>query len=308
MKRAWLLIRDVVSEFMSDGALPQAAAIAFYTMFSLAPLLVIAIAVAGMAFGREAAQDAIVREFRSVMGEDAAELIQSLVQRAANSQKSGVVATIVGVATLLLGSLGVFGQLKSALNSMWDVKLRTGLGFWGLVRDYVLSFAMVACIAFLLLVSLALSAALAAARTRFGESVPMGESGAAVLDVLVSLLVTAALFGAMYKILPDVRAPWRTVVVGAAFTALLFSAGKFLIGAYLGSAAIVSVYGTAGSLVMILVWVYYSSIILLFGAEVTQVTARRLGMRIEPRKNAEWVRPASEDAAAPAPGARARCA
>lgn len=136
----------------------------------------------------------------------------------------------------------------------------------------------------------------------------MGESGAAVLDVLVSLLVTAALFGAMYKILPDVRAPWRTVVVGAAFTALLFSAGKFLIGAYLGSAAIVSVYGTAGSLVMILVWVYYSSIILLFGAEVTQVTARRLGMRIEPRKNAEWVRPASEDAAAPAPGARARCA
>ena len=288
MKAVWSWIKEVAGEFFGDNAIANAAAIAFYTMFSLAPLLVISIAIAGMIFGRDAAQGAIVEQFRGTMGTGAGEMVEEVVTKAAQQPGGGVIATVIGVVTLIVGSMGVFGQLKSALNAIWDVTPKPGRGVWGFVRDHLLSFAMVLCIAFLLLVSLAVSAFLATIGSRFSEAAQATAALGGVVNFGVSFLIITALFAAMYKWLPDVKIGWRDVLLGAVLTALLFTVGKFMIGLYLGKASIVSVYGAAGSLVVILVWVYYSAIIFLFGAELTQVTARRRGSKVVPSENARW--------------------
>lgn len=297
MWRIWAWIKEVGKEFIDDRAPQQAASIAFYTMISLAPLLVVVIAIAGMVFGREAAQGAIVGEFQGVLGEGAGAMIQEVVARAATRPDAGVVATIIGIATLLIGAIGVFGQLKGALNVMWDVTLKPG-GFWGFVRGYILSFAMLIALAFLLLTSLALSAIIAAATSVLGDAAPAWI--AAVIDFIVATTIVAALFAALFKFIPDVKIAWRDVLIGAVVTSVLFNLGKFLIGLYLGRAAIVGVYGAAGSLVMVLLWVYYSAIIVLLGAEFTQVFARRRGARIVPSPRA---RPADECELPKAPSA-----
>lgn len=278
----------------------QAAALALYTMLSLAPMLVIAVGVAGMVFGEEAAVNAIVTEFRGSLGESTAEFIQGIVQRASLEPSRGVVATVVGIVTLVVAAIGVFGQLKSALNIIWGVKLKSGRGIKGFIRDHFLSLAMLMCIAFLLLVSLAISTIITAAGSTLGTMLPSTEALSQVLNLVGGTVVISVLFAAMYKVLPDVKIAWRDVVLGAVVTAILFNVGKFLIGLYLGRASIVGVYGAAGSLVMVLLWVYYSAVIFLLGAEFTQVYARRRGAEIVPSERAEWLEP-REGGKAPVP-------
>jgi membrane protein len=285
---AWAWIKEIGSEFIEDRAPEQAAALAFYAVLSMAPLLVIAIGVAGLVFGREAAENAIVTEFRGALGPGVAEMVQEVVKRSSVEPSRGIAAIVFGMVMLIVGAIGVFGQIKSALNTMWNVTPRPGRGLWGLIRDRLLSFAMVLCIGFLLLVSLAVSAVIAGAMGRFGDRLPMADWAAALLHFGASVVVITGLFGAIYKILPDARISWHDVALGALITSMLFSAGKFLIGVYLARASIVSAFGAAGSLVMILLWVYYSAILFLVGAEFTQVYARRRGSRIVPSAHAMW--------------------
>lgn len=285
IKVVWSWAAEIVSDFFNDGALALSAAISFYTMFSLAPLLIVVIAISGAVFGAEAARGEIVGQFSGLIGQKGAEGIETVIQNA-SQQQAGVLATIIGIVTVVLGATGVFGQLKTALNTVWEVQTKPGGGIVGLIRNRILSFAMVLCIAFLLLTSLAISAGLAAAGKWLGGYLPVPESVLHTINFAISLGALTVLFAAMFKFLPDAIIPWRNVWMGAAATAGLFTLGKFLIGLYLGKASIVSVYGAAGSLVLVLLWVYYSALIFLFGAEFTQVYASRHGSRIRPNKYA----------------------
>jgi membrane protein len=280
----WQILKGTVSEFMEDNVLRLAAALAYYAMFSLGPLLVIVIAVAGMFFGKETVQTEVQQQMQSFAGQRAAETIQSM---SANETKgSSVVATVLGTIALIFGATGVFGQLQDSLNTIWEVKPKSGQGVWGFIRSRFLSFAMILGIAFLLLISMVITTALEAFSGALGPTLPIPEFAAKGLHFLVSLLVIALLFAMIIKLLPDAQIRWRDVWVGAIGTSLLFTLGKFVIATYLGRESTTSAYGAAGSVVVVLLWVYYSSLILFFGAEFTQVYDRRLGFRIEPSPNA----------------------
>lgn len=276
MKRYFLLFKQAFTEFGEDKAQRLGAALAYYTIFSLAPLLLIAISIAGMVFGREAAQGQIFGQLSGVLGPQAAETVQAMVKSAAKP-KSGTIATIVGIVTLLFGAAGVFGQLKDALNTIWNVEPKKKGGILSMIKDRFLSFAMVFGTGFLLLVSLVLDASVAAAGHFLGNRLPGGEALWQVVQIIVSLAVVTLLFALIFRFLPDIHPAWHDVWFGAVFTAVLFVLGKFALGIYLGKSAVGSSYGAAGSLVVLLLWVYYSAQILFFGAEVTQVYARKHG-------------------------------
>ncbi len=278
------LLKQVGSEWSKDNAGRLAAALALYTLLSIAPLLVIAVAVAGMAFGEEAARGQISQEISGLVGPQAGQAIEGLVARA-DAPTAGIWSSIAGVVVLLFGASGVFGELQTALNTIWDVKPKPGRGLRGMLRDRFLSFAMVMGVAFLLLVSLVLSAALVAMTQMFQHLVdlPWLWQG---LNLLVGFAVTSALFALTFKIVPDVKVPWRDVWIGGMATALAFSLGRIALSWYVGRAATVSPFGAAGSLVALIIWVYYSAQILFFGAEFTQVYAMRRGSRVEPTPNA----------------------
>jgi len=276
MKRTFELFKQAYIEFGEDKAQRLGAALAFYTIFSLAPLLLIAIAIAGLVFGREAAQGEIFDQLRTVFGPQAAAAIQEMVKSAAKP-KSGTIATVVGIVTLLFGAAGVFGQLKDALNTIWNVEPKKEGGLLKMLKDRFLSFAMVLGTGFLLLVSLVLDSAIAAAGHFLGNRLPGGEALWQGIQLVVSLGVVTLLFALIFRFLPDVHPSWRDVWLGAVFTAVLFVIGKFALGLYLGKSAVGSSYGAAGSLVVLLLWVYYSAQILFFGAEFTQVYARSHG-------------------------------
>jgi len=288
MKRYFDAFKQTIREFSSDKVPRLGAALAYYTIFSIAPLLLIVIAVAGLVFGREAASGQIYAQLRGVLGPSSAEMIQKMVEAAAKP-KTGTIATIVGIVTLLLGASGVVGQLKDALNTIWDVKpAKTDLK--RTVLNYVLNWAMILGIGFLLLVSLVLDSAIAAAGKFAGAHLPGGEAVWQILQIVVSLAIITVLFAAIFRFLPDLKIEWHEVWFGAVFTAVLFVIGKFALGLYLGKSAVGSSYGAAGSLVVVLLWVYYAAQIVLFGAEFTQVYARSL----QPAKaeTKEPVRPA----------------
>ncbi len=277
-QKIWQLMRTTVSEWMKDNAARLAAALAYYTVFSLAPLLIIAIAVAGLAFGREAAEGQIVTQLRSLLGQDGSELVQSMLKNASKPE-AGILATIVGVITLLFGATGVFGELQNALNIVWDVKPKPIKGIWMFLRTRFLSLTLVLGIGFLLLVSLVISATLAGVSTFIKGYVGDMAVIAQILNVVIGIGVTTLLFAMIYKVLPDLFIPWRDVWIGAAITAILFSIGRLLIGLYLGNSSIGSTYGAAGSVVVLLVWVYYSAQILFLGAEFTKVYAMTHGSK-----------------------------
>jgi membrane protein len=279
------LIKATFTEWSEDKASRLAAALSYYTLFSVAPLLIIAIAVAGLVFGRQAASEQILDQVREMTGPQGADAVRMLL-RSAGQTGTGILATLVGVAVLLVGASGAFAQLQDALNTVWDVKARPGRGFKGVLRDRFLSFSMVLVIGFLLLVSLVLSAALAALGKYLSQALPIPSAVMQALNFAISFAVTTFLFALIFKVLPDVRIRWREVWVGSLATALLFSVGRFLIGLYLGRSSVSSAYGAAGSLVVLLVWVYYSAQILFLGAEFTQVYASRYGRRLEPKPNA----------------------
>jgi membrane protein len=270
LSETWELLKDTVLSFIEDEALSRGAAIAFYTVMSLAPILLIVIAIAGLAFGQDAAQNAIIAELSGLMGPQTAEMLQSAVASASGTS-SGIIATIVGMMTLTITASGVFGELQSTLNAIWKVE-PTGLTTVSrLVRARAASLGLVAALGFLLMVSLVVSAALTAFGNHLNSILPLGTLLLPALHFAVSLLLISALFAAIYKVLPDRHLEWRDVVVGGIVTAILFNIGKSLIGWYIGSSAVASSYGAAGALIALLLWAYYSIRIFLLGAEFTKI-------------------------------------
>ncbi len=274
---------------MEDNAPTLGAALAYYTVFSLAPLLIISIGIVGLVFGREAAQGQIFEQLRGLVGEESGKAMQEMVRTAASEKSTSMFATVVGGITLLFGASTVFGQLQASLNAIWGVEPKPGRGVRGIIRDRFLSFGFILCVGFLLLVSLVLTALLAFVGTWMGGAIAGGETVAQVLNFALSLFVITVLFAMIFKVLPDAKIAWRDVGVGAFVTALLFVAGKSILGIYLGKSGLASSFGAAGSLIVLLVWVYYSSQILFYGAELTQVYANRFGSHVEPAPNAVGV-------------------
>jgi membrane protein len=284
MTSALNLVKETFSDWSEDNATRLAAALAYYTAFAIAPLLVIAIAIAGYFFGDEAARDQVGQQVSGVLGSTAGEAVNDMVQRAGANQGSGIAATVIGIATLLFGASGVFGELQNALNTIWEVAPKPNQGIWATIRQRFFSFAMVLGVGFLLLVSLVISTALGAIGQFFGGDEPTLIWK--VISFLISFGVTTALFALIFKYLPDAKIQWGDVWIGAAATALLFTIGKAALGWYLGRESTTSAYGAAGSFVALLLWVYYTAQILFLGAEFTQVYARRYGSKIEPAENA----------------------
>ncbi len=276
MTKYFGLLKQTFKEFGDDKVPRLGAALSYYTIFSMAPLLLIVIGVAGLVFGHQAAQGQVFDQLKTVMGPATAATVQEMVKNA-GKPKSGSIATIIGVITLILGASGVFGQLKDALNTIWDVKPKKPAGIMGLIKDRFLSASMVFGIGFLLLVSLVVDAMLAAVGKYGAKHLPGGEAIWHIVSLVVSFVVVTALFAMIFRLLPDLKIEWRDVWLGAAFTSFLFVLGKFALGLYLAKSAVGSSFGAAGSLVVLLVWVYYSAQIVLFGAEFTQVYARAEG-------------------------------
>jgi len=274
MRKVWQYLKETIQDFIDDYALSRAAAIAYYTVLSLGPVLVICIAIAGLAFGQEAAQGAMVGQLRGMMGDQAAEAVQTMIA-SAGKRSSGVWATIIGFGTLLITASGVFGEMQSALNYIWKAQPKGGVS--AILRARAASLGLVATMGFLLLVSLVLSAALAALGDYLNAMMPGIKVVLQFANILLSFAIVTGLFAAVYKILPDRDLGWRDVIVGAVATALLFTIGKTLIGLYIGSSAVASSYGAAGALVIVLLWIYYSSVIFLLGSEFTKVWAAHHG-------------------------------
>lgn len=282
------MLKETASDWMEDNALRLSAALAYYSIFSIAPLMVIAIAIAGWVLGNEAAQGILNDQLKGLLGAQAANGVSEMVKNA-SKPSSSLVAGTVGAITLLMGASGVFGQLKDALNTIWEVKAKPGQGIMKFVRERILSFGMVLVIGFLLLLSLFLTTVLSGISKYVGSALPFSEALTAVIGFSVSFGVITVLFASIFKFLPDAKVKWRDVWIGAIATALLFEIGKILLGLYLGRESTASPYGAAASVVLLLLWVYYGSLILFFGAEFTQVYARTMGEKIEPNANAELV-------------------
>ena len=270
LRNAWTMLKETALDFSDDNCLSRGASIAYFTIFSIAPILIICIAIAGFVFGQEAAQGAIVGQLQGLMGKEAAETIQSAL-KSAGDHKSGVIATAIGIVTLLLAATGVFGEMQGALNNIWRARPPTGLT--GMLKARAASLGLVATFGFLLLTSLVVSAVLAAAGKMLTDYIPGMVTILQVVTFAVSVLILTALFAAVYKILPDRRLTWKDVGVGAFATALMFTVGKTLISLYIGSSSVASSFGAAGALVVVLLWIYYSSLIFLMGAEFTKVYA-----------------------------------
>ncbi|MET0792667.1 MAG: YihY/virulence factor BrkB family protein [Polyangiaceae bacterium] len=281
----WGLVKETATAWDEDNVARLAASLAYYTLLSIAPLIILAVAITGLAFGEEAARQHISGELAGVVGGGAAVAIQSIAENA-RTPGSGVISIVVGLTVLLFGASGVFGELQSALNTVWGVAPKPGRGIWGLVKDRFFSFTLVLGVAFLLLVSLVVSAGLTWVGQVFASSLPGGALVWQVLNFVISLAVVSALFALMFKKLPDVEVRWRDVWVGATVTAGLFTLGKFGLGLYLGGAGVSSAYGAAGSIVALVIWVYYSAQVLLVGAEFTEAYARHFGSSIRPDERA----------------------
>ncbi|HET9909698.1 MAG TPA: YihY/virulence factor BrkB family protein [Anaerolineales bacterium] len=279
------LFKRAYQDWKEDRASRLAASLAYYTIFSIAPLLVIAIAVAGFIWERESVEAQVIGQIHGLVGTEGAIFVGSLIE-SASGQAEGVIATVVGIITLLFGALGVFNELHNALNVIWEVKVEEAESFLDAVKkaifDRLLSFTMVLGIGFLLLVSLVISAGLSATQELLGNTFPIPEFFLQLINLIISIAVISVLFAMIYKYLPDAEIPWKYIWPGAFATAILFSLGKLLIGLYLGNSAVASSFGAAGSLVLLLVWVYYSAQILFFGAEFTQVYANTYGPKILP--------------------------
>jgi len=279
------LLKDTIREWREDGANRLAAALAYYTTFSLAPLLVLIIAIAGLAGGREAAQTQTMAQVEDLLGTDGRDFVQGMIE-SASKPATGLTATLLGAVTLLFGALGVFGELQNSLNTIWEVKPKPARGILDGIKRFILkrllSFTMVLGVGFLLLASLVVSAALSAFSEYIGTRWAFADFWLELINFILSFIVITLLFGMIFKFLPEIKIAWKDVWLGAAVTSILFSLGKFLIGLYLGRSEVGNTFGAAGSMAILLIWVYYSAQILFFGAEFTQVYASRYGSRIVP--------------------------
>jgi membrane protein len=276
LSAAWQLLRDTFSGFIEDEALSWGASIAYYTLFSVAPVLLVVVAIAGLVFGREAAEGAIVDQFSVLMGRQTAEALQGLVESAAKPRE-GTWATVIGLVVLLIAVSGVFGEVQSAMNAIWKASPPEHSTISRLVRARLVSMGLVVTAGFLLTVSLVASAALATFSDYLAFVFPVMKAVLSVVDVVLSAVLMCGLFAAMFKVLPDCDVDWLDVAIGAAATTVLFEGGKYAIAFYIGQSNVASSYGAAGALIVLLVWIYYSAQIFFFGAELTMVFARKYG-------------------------------
>jgi membrane protein len=279
LKAVCNLFERAFSEWRHDKASRLGAALAYYALFSLSPSLIIVIAVAGLLFGREAAEGRILAQIQGIVGPDVAGAIRGMLE-SAQKPSSGILATLLGLLTLLFGATGVLVELQDALNTVWEIPPASRSGWREIIKSRVVSLAILLAGGFLLLLTLALSAALGAIEHLFGTSVPGWVYLGQAADLFLSFGLAALLFAVIFKYLPDIEIQWNDVWIGAAVTSFLFTIGKTLIGLFIGKSSVASVYGAAGSLVALLIWVYYSTQIFFFGAEFTQVYANQFGSRL----------------------------
>lgn len=289
LRRLIETLKDAATGWLDDEAPRLSAALAYYTIFSIAPLLIIVLAVVSIAWGNQPGnvRADLLTQLRSTLGPEGASMIQTMLDNTSRPGSGGILATVLGTIALLFGATGVFNQLQGALNTIWNVPDASGGGVVGFLTKRAWSFVMVLGIGALLLISLLLSTAIAALNQVLTDLSPALNLLAYVLNMLLSLALFTGLFALMYRVLPDVEIVWRDVLVGAAITAILFTLGKTAISVYLSSSGAGSAYGAAGSLVVLLLWIYYSTLIFFFGAEVTQVYARRYGSKIRPEAATE---------------------
>ena len=291
LKKSWLILKQTFSDFMDDKVLKLSAALAYYTIFSLPGLLIIVIWVSDIFYGQEAVEGSVYRQIEGFVGRDAAIQIQETIKNATLSTDSGF-ATVVGLITLIIGATSVFGEVQDSINQIWRLKAKPfkGRGWLKLILNRLLSFSIIVTLGFLLLVSLIVNGIMEAFINRLSTIFPQTEFILAYgFNLLLTFGITAFLFGLIFKVLPDAKIQWRHVRAGAITTSLLFMAGKILIGLYLGQSKMSSAYGAAGSIIVILVWVYYSAIILYFGAVFTRVYAIQKGGHIYPNQYAVWI-------------------
>lgn len=282
------LLKATVVEWIDDNAARVAASLAFYTLLSMAPLVLLSVALIGALMGETDAQARILGTVESVVGPQAAGALSAVVGSAHKSD-SGFMSSVIGVVVLLVGASGVFGELQYALDTIWGVKPKPNRGIMGVLKDRLFSFSMVIGVAFVLLVSLVISTVLSGMGRVVSDQLPGGAVVWQCVNLTISLGVITVLFAIIFKVVPDIEIRWRDVWFGAFVTAVLFSAGKYVLGLYLGTSSVASSYGAAGSVVALVVWVYYSSQLVFLGAEFTQVFARRYGVEIQPSKNAVFI-------------------
>jgi len=302
MKAWWTLVKTSVSSWLDDYAPSMGAALSYYTVFSLAPLLLIVVSVAGLVFGEEAVRGELFAQLQGLMGADAAKAIQDLLA-SVNKPAKGVFATLIGIALLVFGATTVFGELQDALDRIWRAPAREKGGLWSLLRARLLSFGMILGLAFLLMVSLVLGAAISALGKWWGPAFGGWETLLQIVNLLVGFGLTTLVFAMIYKLMPRVKVEWHDVWLGALVTSLLFTIGKFLIGLYIGKSGVASGFGAAGSLIVVFIWVYYSAQIFLLGAEFTWVYAKTLGSLRSEEGIAEVVQKAAGTDEVPARGA-----
>ena len=272
----WTLVKSAVSSWLDDYAPSMGAALSYYAVFSMAPLLLIVVSVAGLVFGEEAVRGELFTQLQGLMGEEGANAIQGLLA-SVSKPSHGIIGTIVGVAVLVIGATTVFGELQDALDRIWRAPARKKGGLWSLLRARLLSFGMILALAFLLMTSLVIGAVISALGKWWGPLFGGWEALAHVVNLVVGFAIVTAIFAIIYKMMPRVHVRWHDVWIGSLVTAVLFTIGKFLIGLYIGKSGVASGFGAAGSLVVVFVWVYYSAQIFLLGAEFTWVYARTLG-------------------------------
>jgi len=290
IKKYWTTLKRAGVSFIDDRAMKYSASLSYYTIFSLAPMLVVIISLCGIFLGRDAIEGKIYAQLGGLVGKDAALQIQEIIKNVSANGDANIWATVIGVITLVVGATGVFTEIQDSINSIWGLKAKPKRGWVKLIVNRLLSFSMVVSMGFLLLVTLTVNAVMDIIIDRLTRFFPY----VAVyliygVNLLIIWIVTTLLFAIIFKVLPDGKVMWRDTLKGASFTAVLFMIGKFAIGAYLGNSNVASTYGAAGSIVIVLLWVYYSSIILYFGAEFTKEYAFLYGTRIEPTSYAVHV-------------------
>lgn len=282
--------KQVILEFIASNVLKYSASLAYYTVLSLAPLLIIILYISGLLFGKEALRGELYGEMKDMVGSGAAIEIQSAIQNI-HLSSDNVFATGIGVVILLIGATGIFGEMQDSLNKIWGLRTKTRKVWWKLLLDRLISFSLILSLGFVLIVSLLLNALVAAISTKItGMLAGMGETVLTLIDNLISLFITTVLFGTIFKVLPDAKIKWKDVLFGAFITSLLFMLGKYGIGFYLGKSKLANIYGAAGSVMIIMIWVYYSSAILYLGAVFTKVYATNFGGKIYPNDYSVWIK------------------
>lgn len=283
-------IKQVIVEFVDDNVMKYSASLAYYTVFSLAPMLIIIISICGTLFGREAVQGQIYGEIKDLVGGPAALQIQENIKNI-HLTKDSPVATIFSVIVLVIGGTGIFGEIQDSLNKIWGLKVKTKKTWWKLILNRLLSFSLIISLGFVLIVSLVLNALIAIIGDRLNNLLSgVGKIFIPIIDNVLSFGITTLLFAIIFKVLPDAKIKWKDVSIGAVITAILFTLGKLGIGYYLGRSNMATIYGAAGSVIIIMLWAYYSSVILYLGAEFTKVYANEHGTKIQPSEYSVWVK------------------